>query len=211
MKRTREERSLILQLFGAFFRIGPSTFGGGYAMIPVIEREILEKRQWINEKEMADMISLSGSAPGGVGVNAAAFVGYRKAGFAGAVAAVAGITLPTFLIVLTLSFFYILFHDNDKVEAALKGIHGAVIALILMAAYRMAKQAVFDVATAILSVMAVVILLLLQISPIYMIAFGIVGGIVLVKGKQWIGLRVQTEKEIRPASSQEPVYPEYYI
>lgn len=211
MKRTREDQSMILQLFVTFFRIGPSTFGGGYAMIPVIEREILEKKQWIDEKEMADMVSLSGSAPGGVGVNAAAFVGYRKAGLAGAVAAVAGITLPTFLIVIALSIFYLIFHDNPKVGAALKGIQGAVIALILMAAYRMAKQAVFDVATAFMSISAVLILLLAPISPIYMIAFGLLAGIVFVKGKEWFGFKVRTEKEHHSTTSQESVYPEYYI
>lgn len=211
MSMTRDKWSMVFQLFATFFRIGPSTFGGGYAMIPVIEREILEKKQWIDEKEMADMVSLSGSAPGGVGVNAAAFVGYRKAGLAGAVAAVAGITLPTFLIVIALSVFYLLFHDNPKVEAALQGVQGAVIALILMAAYRMAKQAVFDVATTFMAVSVVLILLLVPISPIYMIVFGLLAGIVLVKGKEWIGLKVRTEKEHKSVSNQESIYPEYYI
>src|SRR5262249_55661867 len=153
-------RMLLPQLFWAFFRIGPSTFGGGYAMVPAIQREIVEKRQWIDVGELANMVSLSGSAPGGVGVNSAAYIGYRKAGLAGAVAAVVGMVMPTFLIVLGLSLFYLFFQDNPKVEAALKGIRGAVVALILLAAYRMTKASIFDASTASVAIGALLLLLL---------------------------------------------------
>ncbi|WP_310735487.1 chromate transporter [Cohnella herbarum] len=209
--RKRKGHDLLLQLFWTFFRIGPSTFGGGYAMMPAIEREVIEKKQWIDDKELADMVSLSGSAPGGVGVNAAAFVGYRKAGIAGAVAAVAGVTLPTFLIVIALSLFYLYFQDNSKVEAALKGVHGAVVALILMAAFRMAKSSVFDVATTCVAIGAFLALFLLDINPLYIILSGLLAGTALVKGKELIGLRARTEKSGMNKSKHELVYPEYYI
>ncbi|RAR44691.1 chromate transporter [Paenibacillus sp. MDMC362] len=208
---SREKLSLVLQLFAVFFRIGPSTFGGGYAMIPVIEKEFLRKRKWFDELEMTDMISLAGTGPGGVGVNLAAFIGYRNAGMAGAVAAVAGITLPTFLIVLSLSLGYLFLHDMPKVEAALKGIHGAVIALILMAAYRIAKQAVFDSSTAVMVIVTIVLLLSAQFSPMYMIAFGLLAGIIVIQGKKWFGLDIHTEKEKKSHSNQDPVQPEYFI
>ncbi|MBO2943399.1 chromate transporter [Paenibacillus sp. F411] len=208
---SNERRRLIIDLFKAFFQIGPSTFGGGYAMLPVIEREIMVKRGWMDEKEMADMISLSGSAPGGVGVNAAAFIGYRKAGVPGAAAAVIGITLPTFLIVILLSVFYLMFHDHEKTQAALQGIQGAVIALILLAAYRMAKQSVFDISTAVMMASAVIILVVFPISPIYMIGFGILAGIVFIQIKRWIGLSIQTEKEIVVNATPQSYSPEYYI
>lgn len=211
VKRARGSTGIIFQLFGTFLRIGPSTFGGGYAMIPTIEREVLEKRHWIDEQEMANLVSLSGSAPGGIGVNAAAFVGYRKAGIGGAVAAVLGITLPTFLIVIVLSFLYLLFHDNVKVEAALKGIHGAVLSLILMAAYRMFKQAVFDAATTFLTILAVILLLAVSISPLFMIAFGILAGICLVKGQERLGIKVRMEREYKQAADADSNYSEYYI
>lgn len=180
-------------------------------MLPVIEREIMVKRGWMDEKEMADMISLSGSAPGGVGVNAAAFIGYRKAGVPGAAAAVIGITLPTFLIVILLSVFYLMFHDHDKTQAALQGIQGAVIALILLAAYRMAKQSVFDISTAVMMASAVIILVVFPISPIYMIGFGILAGIVFIQIKRWLGLSTQTEKEIVLNTAPQSYSPEYYI
>ncbi|OME79495.1 chromate transporter [Paenibacillus sp. FSL A5-0031] len=195
------------QLFWTFFKIGPSSFGGGFAMMPIIEREVVIKRQWFTEDEMADMLSMAGMAPGGVAVNAAAFVGYRKAGVIGAVAAIAGVTLPTFLIVIILSFVYLFLRDEPKVQAALRGIHAAVIALILMAAYRMAKVSVFDVSTTCVTTIALLSLLLLSINPLYVILLGLVVGLVIVKSKEWIGLEVRTERmDINAKSLREPEY-----
>lgn len=208
---SREKFSIVLKLFAAFFRIGPSTFGGGYAMIPVIEREFLGKRKWFDELEMTDMISLAGTGPGGVGVNMAAFIGYKKAGMAGAVAAVVGITLPTFLIVLSLSLGYLFLQDLPKMKAALKGIHGAVIALILMAAYRIAKQAVFDRSTAVMAIITIVLLLSSKFSPMYMITFGLLAGICVIQGKKWFGIKIHTEKEKNSHNKQDPIQPEYFI
>jgi Chromate transport protein ChrA len=207
----KERLHILAQLFSVFVRIGPSTFGGGYAMMPVIEREVVEKRKWIAEKDLADIVSLAGSAPGGVGVNAAAFIGYRKAGIPGAAMAVVGVTLPTFIIVIVLSLFYLKFQDNPKLEAALKGVHGAVVALIVMAAYRMAKAAIFDKATAVLAALAVLTLLVFPVTPLIIVAAGIVMGIILIRAKEKIGLKADTEKTSSSHSDQELMYPEYYI
>lgn len=203
--------SLLFQLFWAFLRIAPVTFGGGYAMIPMIEREITAKRKWISEAEMDDILSLAGSAPGGVGVNASAFIGYRLGGVFGAIAAIAGITIPTFIIVCLMSSGYSQFADHPKVDAAMKGIHGAVIALIMLAAYRMAKNAVFDKTTCATAIIVLVVLLVSGINPIYMIAIGLVIGIVLLQVKQMLGLQVRTERECLDYSNEEAKYPEYYI
>ncbi|RUT37804.1 chromate transporter [Paenibacillus anaericanus] len=202
---------LLFQLFWAFLRIGPVTFGGGYAMIPMIEREITVKRKWMSEAEMDDILSLAGSAPGGVGVNAAAFIGYRLGGVFGAIAAIAGITTPTFIIVCLLSSVYSQLADQPKVDAAMKGIHGAVIALILVAAYRMAKNAIFDKTTAATAMVVLVVLLVTGINPIYVIAFGLLIGFVYLQVKQLLGLQVRTEKECLDYSDEESKYPEYYI
>ncbi|MBN2980401.1 chromate transporter [Cohnella algarum] len=207
----KERLGMIGQLFWTFLRIGPATFGGGYAMMPLIEREVAHKKGWIEEKELADLVSLAGSAPGGVGVNAAAFVGYRKAGISGAIAAVAGIALPTFLIVLALSLAYVRFRDSEKVRAALTGVQGAVIALMLLAAYRMAKSSVFDVSTAVVSVAALTVLLATNLNPVYIVLAGLVVGILLVKGKERLGLNVKTEKNGPNGGKAELYYPEYYI
>ncbi len=180
-------------------------------MIPMIEREITTKRKWIDDTEMDEILSLAGSAPGGVGVNAATFIGYRLAGVMGAIAAIVGITIPTFIIVCLLSTGYGLLGDIPKVEAAMKGIHGAVIALILVAAYRMAKNAIFDKTSAVTAIIVLAILLVFGMNPIYLIAIGLLIGFVYLPVKQRLGLEVRTEKECSNHSEEESNYPEYYI
>jgi len=208
---TKPRMPMLLDLFWAFSRIGPATFGGGYAMIPLIERETVEKRRWLDEQEMSDMLSVAGSAPGGVGVNASAFIGYRLAGLPGAVAAILGITLPTFLIVLGLGLAYQLLDGQPKVEAAMQGIRGAILALILVSAYKMAKSSIFDKTTAAILVGTLALLTTTALNPLLIIASGLLGGMAFVAIKQLIGLRVLTEKE-RPAHAPgDPFQLEYYI
>ncbi|UVI31390.1 chromate transporter [Paenibacillus spongiae] len=211
MPSSTNKLQILLQLFWTFFRIGPATFGGGYAMIPLIERETVTKRKWIDKQEMSDLISIAGSAPGGVGVNASAFIGHRLGGIAGAVAAIIGITLPTFLIVFLLSYLYVQFGDHPKLEAALKGIHGAIIALILIAAYKMAKSSVFDKTTVAIALSALAVLLLTEINPVIAIVSGLFIGIILVRIKMLLGIKVYTEKQPPHLKEEEPMYPEYYI
>ncbi len=199
-----------IDLFWVFFKIGPATFGGGYAMIPMIEREVVQRRGWIEQDEMNDLLSVAGSAPGGVGVNASAFVGYRMGGVAGAIAATLGITLPTFLIVFALSLFYSLFHDQPKVQSAFQGIKGAVIGLIAVAAYRMGKSSLFDRTTILVAAAALTILLLTGLNPIFLILSGLVIGLVIVRVKKALGLRIRTEKERGSGNNSTP-YIEYYI
>ncbi|WP_084146599.1 chromate transporter [Paenibacillus wynnii] len=210
-KNTELKAGLLFQLLWIFVRIGPVTFGGGYAMIPMIEREISIKRKWLDEEQMDEILSLAGAAPGGVGVNAAAFIGYRLAGIRGAIAAIAGITIPTFIIVCFLSAVYSQWADQPKVIAALKGIHGAVIALILVAAYRMARNAIFDKTTAAIAMVIMVVLLVSGINPIYMIVIGLFIGFILIKTKQLLGIEIRTEKERLDYSDEDSNYPEYYI
>ncbi|WP_063860401.1 MULTISPECIES: chromate transporter [unclassified Paenibacillus] len=185
---------VIWDIFCTFLKIGPATFGGGYAMISVIEREVVIKRAWIPEKDISNLISIAGSAPGGIGVNASAFIGYRLAGIPGAVAAVIGITLPTFLIALLLSLVFTYIQGNPKVEAALVGIHAAIIGLIALAAYNMGKSAIFDKTTLVTAIITLIILLSLPVHPLYVILIGLFIGIVLVKVKEAIGFDVRLEK-----------------
>jgi len=185
---------LIWQIFFVFFKIGPSTFGGGYAMIATIEKEIVHKKGWMDQKEMGDMVSISGSAPGGVAVNSAAFIGYRLGGIPGAVTAVTAITLPTFIIVILLSLLSAVFKDNAKVEAALKGIHAAVVSLIITAAFKMWKSSILDAATLVIVAIAVALLLFTGIHSFYLILGGPVAGIAVVRCKRKYGMTVRTEK-----------------
>lgn len=199
---------LLWNLFWIFFKIGPATFGGGYAMIPIIEREVVMKRQWITTQEMNDLLAIAGSAPGGVGVNASTFLGYRMGKISGAIAAVLGITLPTFMIVFALSAFYSFFQDQPKVQAAFQGIHGAVIGLIAVAAYRMGKNALFDRSTIVVAIGALITLLITGLNPIFMIVFGLGIGILIIQAKKKLGMTTRTEKE---EHDRIPPTIEYYI
>lgn len=124
-------------LFGTFFRIGLFTFGGGYAMIPLIEAECVERRSWITHEEMAEITVIAESTPGPVAINCATFVGFRRAGFRGALSATAGVVLPSFLVILGISFFLENFLDIPMIANALRGIRIAVSLLILRAGLRM--------------------------------------------------------------------------
>lgn len=199
--------SVLLHLFWIFFRIGPSTFGGGYAMIPIIEREISLKRNWIDQQQLSDLMSMAAAAPGGVGVNASAFIGYRIGKVPGAIVATLAITLPTFIIVFLLSALYAAFQHEPKVQAALKGIHAAIIGLMAVAAYKMGKQALFDRTTIAVAACTVGVMLITGINPTVMIAVGLALGICLIRLKKALGLSVQTE---RTTLDNQPII-EYYI
>ncbi|WMT40889.1 chromate transporter [Paenibacillus sp. D2_2] len=205
-----DQAKMLMQIFAVFFKIGPSTFGGGYAMIATIEQEIVHKKKWMSQAEMGEMVSISGSAPGGVAVNSAAFIGYRLGGVAGAITAVTAITLPTFFIVLILSLLGAVFKDNVKVGAALKGIHAAVVSLIVVAAYKMWKASIIDKATLVIAAFAVTLLLFTGVHPFFLILGGPLIGITLVIWKRKKGITVRTETE-RSEGTKEPHFPEYYI
>lgn len=130
-----------LQLFLTFFKIGLFTFGGGYAMIPMIQQEIATKRHWIEEQDILDIIAIAESTPGPIAVNSATFVGYHVAGTFGAFCATCGVVLPSFLIILMISFVLPAFEANRFVQYAFFGIRAGVLALICNACISMYKQA----------------------------------------------------------------------
>ncbi|WP_037290122.1 chromate transporter [Saccharibacillus sacchari] len=207
---TSAELRMLPQIFIAFLKIGPSTFGGGYAMMATIEKEVVERKGWMKTEEMGDMVSVAGSAPGGVAVNSAAFIGYRLGGVVGAIAAVSGITLPTLAIILLLGLTYSFFEDYVKVQAALKGIHAAVVALILVAAWKMARASLFDTLTYMLAAAALAVLLLTNLSSVWLILGGPVIGMAVMGIRRSRKLDVQTEP-MSERSNKEAMLPEYYI
>ena len=121
----------LLCLFWEFFQIGLFTFGGGYAMIPIIQREVITHRHWIEEQEFLDLLTLAQSAPGPISLNTSVFVGYKLCGYRGALASLIGVVLPSFLIILTVAIFFSQIRENAIVDAAFKGMRPAVVALIV--------------------------------------------------------------------------------
>ena len=118
-------------IFASFFKIGLFTFGGGYAMLPLIEQELIAKRGWIEHKEFLDLLTLAQSVPGPIAINTSVFVGYKMRGLKGAVAALLGSVLPSFVIILVIAIFFAGIRQNPVVDAAFKGMRPAVVALII--------------------------------------------------------------------------------
>ena len=119
-------------IFASFFKIGLFTFGGGYAMLPLIEQELIAKRGWIEHKEFLDLLTLAQSVPGPIAINTSVFVGYKMRGLKGAVAALLGSVLPSFVIILAIALLFADIRHNPVVDAAFKGMRPAVVALIVM-------------------------------------------------------------------------------
>lgn len=122
---------MLLQIFVTFFKIGVFTFGGGYAMIPLIEAEVIDRRGWIARKDFLELLTLAQSAPGPIALNTAVFVGYKMNRYAGALAAVMGVVVPSFTIILLIAMFFADVRDNVWVDAAFRGMRPAVVALIM--------------------------------------------------------------------------------
>ena len=194
------KENLTLQIFLTFFKIGPTTFGGGYAMIPMIEREVVTKKKWVKRSDITDVFAIAESVPGAIAINSATFIGYQIAGRKVAIAALLGILLPTSTIVILLSIGYLYVQDNPKVDAAFQGIRPAIVALITYAGYKIGQTAIYDKTTIVTMVLTVCILISFQIHPVLIILLGILTGFILVKAKETLGIQVKFEREIRPKS-----------
>ena len=140
-----------ISLFTVFFKIGLFTFGGGYAMIPIIEREIADKKHWIKNEEILDIFAISESTPGPIAINSATFVGFRVAGVLGAACATLGVVIPSFTIIFIISFVLDKFKSLKSVEYAFFGIKSGVIALIIRALYTMAKKCPKNIISAVIA------------------------------------------------------------
>ena len=131
---------LLFSLFFAFFKIGLFTFGGGYAMIAVIERELIERKNWIKHEEFMDVIAIAESTPGPLAINSATFIGYKMGGVLGAIFATLGVVLPSFIIIFIISLFFDAFLKFEYVQYAFRGIQAGVAFLILNAGIKMFKS-----------------------------------------------------------------------
>ena len=136
-----KKENKILLLFLTFLKIGAFTFGGGYAMIPLIQREIAEEKQWITDDDILEIVAIAESTPGPIAINAATFVGYRVAGFWGALLSTLGVVLPSFLVISVISFLLEQFSSLKAVQYAFFGIRAGVLALLLKALWTMFKKA----------------------------------------------------------------------
>ena len=169
------ERTTLFELFRSFFKIGLFTFGGGYAMVPLIEAEIIERRRWLPQGEFLDLLTLAQSSPGPIAVNTSVFIGYKVRGLRGAVAASLGAVLPSFLIILAIALFFAGIRQNPVVDAAFKGMRPAVVALIIAPLVTLTRGMHWSMI--VLAVAAALAVWGLGWSPVLLIAAGAAAGI----------------------------------
>ena len=177
----------LLELFLAFARVGVMTFGGGYAMIPILEREIVDRHGWATEEELMDYYAVGQCTPGVIAVNTATFIGYKVAGSVGGVIATLGIVFPSLVIITLIAGILTSFADVPAVKSAFAGIRVCVCVLIFNAVLKLWKKAVVDKATLLLFLGVFLLSVFFDISPIVFVVFCAVAGIALsrmgVKGK----------------------------
>lgn len=162
-------------IFVSFFKIGVFTFGGGYAMVSLIEDELITRKRWIESDQFLKLLTLAQSAPGPIALNTGVFIGYKVRGWAGALAAVLGIVLPSFVIILLIALFFADIRDNRYVDAAFKGMRPAVVALIVAPVYKWARA--LGPAGIAASVAAALLVWYVGLSPVYFIVAGAAAGI----------------------------------
>ena len=162
--------------FKTFFRIGAFTIGGGYAMIPLIETEVVDRHRWLNREDFLDAIAIAQSCPGVFAINMSVFVGYKLRRLPGALCAALGTALPSFIIILLIAMFFANFQDNPVVESIFRGIRPAVVALIAAPTFRLARSAKISLADCWIPIASTLAIWLMHVNPIYVILAAGVGG-----------------------------------
>lgn len=169
---------MIWQLFVSFFKIGTFTIGGGYAMIPLMQREIVDRRHWYSDDDFSNQIALSQAMPGVFAVNMATAVGYRQAGIKGSVVAILGAVAMPIVIILLLAMFFGHFRDNATINHIFMGIRPAVVALMAAIVFNMARATHIGWRNAWMPIAALLLVWLLGISPMWVIIGAAVAGVI---------------------------------
>ena len=185
MKKTKEYISLFLTML----KIGLFTFGGGYAMIALLENEFVAKKKWIEKDEFLDVAAIAESTPGPIAINAATYIGFKNAGIVGSIVATLGICIPSFVIIYAISLFFDAFLSLTLVAYAFKGIQICVIYLILSAGLKMLKQmkkTEFNISIILITLICMVVLSLFAVyfsTIFYILISGVLGVVVYFLGK----------------------------
>jgi len=166
----------LIEMFLIFARIGGFTFGGGYAMLPMLQREVVENKKWATQEELMDYYAIGQCTPGIIAVNVATFVGYKEKGFFGAVFSTLGVITPSVIIVGIIAMFISNFQDLTAVQYAFSGIRAAVVALIASSVIKLFKKSVIDGVTGLIFISITLLSFFTDISPIIFIAVsGVIG------------------------------------
>ena len=186
-----------VQLFTAFFKIGLFTFGGGMSMLPMLQRELVESKQWLTEEEILNYFAIGQCTPGIIAVNVATFCGYKRAGLSGAITATIGIVCPSWLVITLIASSISRFSEIEWLERAMKGVYIAVAALLTRTVFTFGKKIITDFVTAGIAVGAFLAMSVWNISGILIVlAAGIIGfcAQIIRNGKRASGRR-EEDKE----------------
>lgn len=178
--RIQGKAKLLWTIFITFFKIGMFTFGGGYAMISWMEGEVIQKRRWIEAAEFTEILALSSSVPGAVAINASVFIGHKTAGRLGAMAAMSGVVLPSFMIITLIAGFFMQARCYPVIKAVFSGVRAAIVALILLAALKIGKEVIKDVASLFIMSSAMVLVLFFNVHAITVIIGGALAGFIIL-------------------------------
>lgn len=171
----------LLELFLTFAKIGGFTFGGGIAMLPMLQKEIVEKKNWATQEELMDYYAIGQCTPGIIAINTATFVGYKKKGVIGGIVATLGMAFPSVVIITIIAALVANFQDLQVVQWAFGGIRAAVVALILSSVIKLMKKSVIDIPTALMFIAVAVLSTVTSVSPVvFVLIAGVLG--ILLKG-----------------------------
>ena len=174
----------LADLFLTFARIGGLTFGGGYAMLPILQREVVEKKHWASDEELADYYAIGQCTPGVIAVNTATFIGYNRRGVIGGIVATLGVVFPSLVIITLLAALISNFADLAVVKNAFAGIRVCVCVLIFNAVLKLLKSAVIDAATFAIFAVVTILVCITDLSPVVFVLASAVCGIVITAVKQ---------------------------
>lgn len=170
---------LLFDLFFTFAKVGVMTFGGGYAMLPILQREVVEKKGWATEEELMDYFAIGQCTPGVIAVNTATFIGQKKKGVLGGILTTLGVVFPSLIIISLLASVIAAFSHIEIVQNALAGVRVCVCVLILNAVIKLFKKAIVDKATLVIFIIVALGSLFLPISPVVFVILAAIAGIVL--------------------------------
>ena len=198
----KEFFKILINLFMSFFKIGLFTIGGGLAMIPMMEKELINKKRWINDEELLDYYAVSQSTPGIIAVNVATFVGYKQAGIIGGIFATLGIVTPSWIIITILAFFINSISDYPMVQKALKGINVAVASLLTSVIINFSKKTIKHFYNGLFMFLAFVLVFFFKVPSYWIIISAIIMGILIVlvqdkiKAKKTLDLQDDKKTEV---------------
>ncbi|MFP4460968.1 MAG: chromate transporter [Thermotogota bacterium] len=172
----RKDKLKLLKLFVCFFKIGLFTFGGGFAMIPLMEEELVHKHHWVKKRDFINSIALTQSVPGAIAFNLAVYFGHDTLGFIGALVSVIAVALPSLFIILAIAMFFSTFSEIQIVQNIFKGIRPAVVALIMYAALNIAMHLKWNTSMLIILASATLVSILFSVNPIFLIIVSFVIG-----------------------------------